>query len=108
MPLGHPFRMDRMREIRKSRGLSQEQLAEKAGVNQATISKIERGDGNPTLEMINALAAALDVETADLFTRSDLKGRAALAVGQLPADQREAAVVVLEAMVPRRGKKEEG
>lgn len=67
--------------------------------NQATISKIEKGVGNPTLSMINKIAKALNVHPADLFSRSQLEERAVLAIYSIsdPA-KREAAVDVLESM----------
>ena len=45
---------------RAARGITQKQLACETGINQADISKIERGIGNPTLETINRIASALD------------------------------------------------
>lgn len=46
-------------EARKSRHLTQPQLAAATGVQQAEISRIERGLSNPTAATINRLAAAL-------------------------------------------------
>jgi DNA-binding XRE family transcriptional regulator len=43
-------------------GLTQEQLAERAAVSQADISRIECGYANPTLSTITALACALSLE----------------------------------------------
>jgi transcriptional regulator with XRE-family HTH domain len=42
-------------------------LAERAGVAKSTVSLIERGQGNPSIDTIWALAAALDVPFASLF-----------------------------------------
>lgn len=41
---------------RRSAGLTQSQLAEQVGIQQAMISRIERGKGNPTLETLELLA----------------------------------------------------
>lgn len=51
----------RLRELRKSMGLTQEQLAEKSGVSQAAISNIERG-GNTSYRahILFKIAAALE------------------------------------------------
>lgn len=91
--------MENVRTIRKQRKLSQVQLAEKAGVTQGTVSKIERGDMNVTLEIIAAIAQALDVEPVQLFTLPDLHRRALAAIADIqdPA-RREAAILVLESM----------
>jgi DNA-binding XRE family transcriptional regulator len=45
--------------LRKARGLSQKQLARESGVQQADISKIERGLVNPTIGTIEKLARPL-------------------------------------------------
>ena len=58
-----------IKEWRKHRGLTQEQLAERIGVAVSTISQIEtmkQGYSQPTLE---ALADALQCEPADLLMR---------------------------------------
>lgn len=104
MPGWHLLDMDNMERIRKARGLTQTQLAEAIGANQATISKIEKGLGNPTLDMIQRIAAALKVHPALLFKRDALEQRAAEALDNLKDDPatKEAAVVVLEAMARPR------
>lgn len=55
-------------KIRKRRGLTQADLAAKVGVEQPTISRIERGDDGVTLRLLNQIATALDVEIADIFS----------------------------------------
>lgn len=47
-------------ERRKELGISQMELASRTGVQQPVISRLERGQGNPTLELIEALAQGLD------------------------------------------------
>lgn len=49
-------------QIRENKNLTQKQLAEKTGIYQADISKIERGLGNPSLTTIKRLADGLGVE----------------------------------------------
>lgn len=44
--------------LRKSRGWTQQQLAKKSGVQQSEISRIERGQANPTYRTLLALANA--------------------------------------------------
>jgi DNA-binding XRE family transcriptional regulator len=46
-------------KLRKARGLSQKQLATQSGVQQADISKIERGLVNPTIGTVEKLARPL-------------------------------------------------
>jgi transcriptional regulator with XRE-family HTH domain len=57
-----------VRRIRKSIGLSQEELADRAGLHRTYISSIERNERNVSLENIFLLAKALGVEAADLVT----------------------------------------
>ncbi|WP_432158415.1 helix-turn-helix domain-containing protein [Streptomyces sp. bgisy153] len=56
----------RVRDIRLARGLTQEQLAERAGLSLAVVKKIEQG-GNGRLDTYHALARALRVRTSALF-----------------------------------------
>lgn len=71
---------ERLRQSRKNRGWSQLQLAEKAGVNQATISKIERGDQDQSVHT-PILAATLCVDTLWLATGDGPSGQELMAVG---------------------------
>ena len=58
---------EKVREIRKRRLLTQEQLADKAGVGVNTIIRIERNQVEPHSRTIRKLAAALGVSPADLI-----------------------------------------
>jgi len=57
----------RVRALRKGRGLSQAELAEKCEVTVEHISGIERGSRAPSLEILEKLALALRVTISDLF-----------------------------------------
>jgi transcriptional regulator with XRE-family HTH domain len=59
---------ERIRELRMIRGLSQEELAFKAGVHRTYLGGIERGERNPSLRNILAIAVALGVELPELFS----------------------------------------
>jgi len=63
----------RIKEIRRSKNLSQEQLAEKADINAKYLSRIERGTENPTLDMLIKLSIALDVEMWEIFDFGHIK-----------------------------------
>lgn len=49
---------------RERRGLTQAQLADKAGVNRQWLNRLESGKGNPTLRSILTVLAALGLELA--------------------------------------------
>ncbi|RSK48058.1 helix-turn-helix domain-containing protein [Hymenobacter rigui] len=55
------FSTARITAIRKSKGLSQEVLAEQSGVSLRTIQRVEQGETEPRGYTLQALAAALDV-----------------------------------------------
>ncbi len=57
----------RVRALRTARGLTQEQVAERAGLHWTFVSGVERGRRNPGLNTIGKLAQALDVAPAELL-----------------------------------------
>lgn len=57
----------RIRELRVEKGLTQEQLAELAGINAKFEGRIEKAINKPSLDTIFKLAKALDVEVVELF-----------------------------------------
>lgn len=50
----------KLTELRKQSGLTQKQLAEKVGKPQSTISRVETGELNPSIELVIELAQGLD------------------------------------------------
>ena len=56
-----------VRRLRKERGLSQEELAEAAGVHRTYLGMIERGEKNVTIYNIERIAIALDVPAGSLL-----------------------------------------
>lgn len=61
----------RLRRWREAKALTQEQLAEKADLDQTYISGIERGVRNPGIKNVVRLAKALGISTAKLVERVD-------------------------------------
>lgn len=57
---------DRIWSLRRSKGLTQKQLAEKSGVGLKLIRGIERGKADPSVEDLKRIAEALGVEIIDL------------------------------------------
>lgn len=50
-----------MIEARISKNLTQKQLAERTGINQADISKLENGTRNPSIKLLKRLAEGMDM-----------------------------------------------
>jgi transcriptional regulator with XRE-family HTH domain len=62
-----------VRERRVEAGLSQEALADQAGLHRTFISMIERGTRNPSLEVIRKLARGLRTTAASLVEETERK-----------------------------------
>lgn len=60
-----------IRQLRRSQGLSQEQLAEKADLHRTYVGAIERGERNVSLDNIIAIAHALGVSASQLLEGVD-------------------------------------
>lgn len=58
---------ERIRHKRQAKGLTAEQLAQRAGLTLGTVSRIERGANEPTFSTLSAIAAALDTSIGGLI-----------------------------------------
>lgn len=58
---------EKIRSIRKEKGMSQEELAFKAGLNRAYVGYIERGERKPTVDTLAKLAKSLKVKLSELI-----------------------------------------
>jgi transcriptional regulator with XRE-family HTH domain len=65
----------RLRELRRQAGLSQEEVAHRARLHVTYLSDLERGKQTPTLDVVNRLATALKVTLAELFAPLDRRFR---------------------------------
>lgn len=63
-----------VRALRKKAGFSQEGFADVIKANRAYMGKLERGKGNPTLEMLVRIAQGLDITLVKLFESMDKYG----------------------------------
>ncbi len=70
MPTGNDIKArfgHRLRELRQALGISQEELAFRAGLHRTYVSSAERGQRNVSLVNLEKLARALEIDIADLF-----------------------------------------
>ena len=61
----------KLKSARAARDLSQEQLADLCGVSRQTISSIEKGDYNPTINLCVSICKALGKTLDELFWEED-------------------------------------
>ncbi|MCL5052113.1 MAG: helix-turn-helix domain-containing protein [Gammaproteobacteria bacterium] len=59
-----------VRKARTAVGLTQEELADRSGLDRSYIGGVERGERNPTLTVIEKIAKGLGVTLAELFSYS--------------------------------------
>lgn len=57
----------RLRQIRQNKGLSQEELADLAGLHRTYVGSVERCERNISIDNMERLAKALDVDVTDLL-----------------------------------------
>jgi transcriptional regulator with XRE-family HTH domain len=102
----------KLKDLRKKRGWSQGQLAQKIGADLQRISKYERGVIWPTMELTVKMAKVFDV-SVDFLIRYDktaavskIKNQKLLnkleAINNLPEDDQETVISFLDAFIKRR------
>lgn len=58
-----------LRAARQAKGVSQEELAHRAGLDRTYISSLERSVYNASIDVVDRLAKALQIEASDLLKR---------------------------------------
>lgn len=59
----------RLRQIRQVRGLSQEELADMAGLHRTYVGSVERSERNVSIDNMERLAIALEVDITELLRK---------------------------------------
>lgn len=59
---------EQVRKLRREKGMTQEQLADAAGIERSYMGTIERGERNPTLMKVYNIAKALDISLSKIFS----------------------------------------
>lgn len=86
-----------IREWRKFRGLTQEQLADRMGIARSYVSHVEKGNRRYDQLFLEAAAIALLCEPADLIMRDPTQAGSIWSIwDQIPAQERPQAAKVLE------------
>lgn len=60
-----------LRQLREERGLSQEQLAERADLNRSYLGEVERGRAVPSIVTVSKLAGALEIRLSSMIARCE-------------------------------------
>ena len=96
---------EKLQELRKSRGMTQEELAEKVDISASHMSVVERGKKGVKVETLVNIANALDVSPNELLqdvaihAQTDTANELTAKIMRLPADRRAVALNVLKALV---------
>lgn len=96
----------RIGEMRKRQGLSQERLAERAGISAQYVSNIERGKENPTLDLLLRLSEALrvslgqmcDFDAVDEMDQRKMRGAAAEMLRKIDSEHLKIVLKLLKAL----------
>ncbi len=98
------LQLTRIRDRRKALGLSQDQLAERAGTNQGQISRYENSESIPQADVLEAIARGLDCSADWLLGLSNNVNLYAATETELNAIEREA-VNTIRASAPGKRQK---
>src|SRR3954463_13285062 len=97
-----------VRDARRHRGLTQQQLADRLGTSQSAVARIEQGGQNLTLDLLGRLSTALESELINLGpagpTHLRVTGGRALRGGVTVKSSKNAAVALLCASLLNRGR----
>jgi len=94
-----------LKEFRKAKGYSQEQLSELAGLHPTYISQLETGKANPSMMILIAVAEQLDITIVDLLRGSAINESEALLLelkeilSTSDTTQKQAVTTILEGIV---------
>jgi transcriptional regulator with XRE-family HTH domain len=94
---------DRVRQRRKKLGLTQEELAGRAGIDTSYVGQLERGLRHPSLRVLACVAEALEMQVADLLREKPRQDSPVLrelqrTLGTLPPAQQQAILEIVKKM----------
>lgn len=62
---------ERLRELRRQRGFTQEEIALRADITTSYYGQIERGSANPSVALLEKICAVMGISISDIFTDAD-------------------------------------
>lgn len=69
------FRLNRLKKMRKAKGLTQKELAKQVGLSAKMVSLYENGQGVPDADHLTRIADAIDTNVDYLLDRTSYSGR---------------------------------
>ena len=97
----------RIRSLRTAKGWTQQELGDHAEVNYKFIGEIERGQQNPSLNILAKLAAALSVDLSDLFRfeqeisdRKEIQKRISQILQNIPDEELKRIFMIIHSLHP--------
>ena len=97
----------RIRSLRNMRGWTQQELGSRADVNYKFLGEIERGQQNPSFQILVKIANALEVELPELFRfeseisdRKEIEGRVIRVINNIPDDALRQIFLMLKTLYP--------
>lgn len=89
---------ERLYALRKAKGLSQEEVAERLSVTRQTVSKWETGQSTPDFDKVMPLCELYDISTEELFTGNPTDVPAAVSADEPPQEPAEPSVEQRQAL----------
>jgi transcriptional regulator with XRE-family HTH domain len=68
---------NKIKEIRKEKGMTQEELAERSGINLRTVQRIENGETTPRGNSLHAISNVLNIELSSLISKHENENKVA-------------------------------
>jgi transcriptional regulator with XRE-family HTH domain len=97
----------RIRSLRNEKGWTQQELGDQAEVNYKFIGEIERGQQNPSLNVLVKIAAALGVDLPDLFRyeqeitdRKEIEKRISKTLQNIPEKELKRIFLIIHSLYP--------
>ncbi len=80
---------EKLKILRKERGLNQGELADRAGINRSYLSNLENGHSSPTIDVLDKITQALGVSMAEVFPDGVIRSTMLQDEAEVTSDEEE-------------------
>ncbi len=105
----HVFLGRRIRTLRNAKGWTQEELGNQADINYKFLGEVERGQQNPSFNVLVKISSALGVELPELFRleqhisdRNEIESRIGQIIKAIPTEGLSQILLILRILYPIR------